>query len=265
MDFVAVSVRVPKSGSSSLSRILADAFAGARIFYLYNTLDPDSTISALQRWRYRRSLTRNLRRRYRTRDLAKVYAKISTEAANGDLIDGGHIDFATVRARVNRPLKMITLLRDPVERVRSEYNYARQAMGTKNIFNRFDAGVMPKIASRNDFSGFLDFLFEHREAYGNLASRYIGWNGKEDLAGYFARNVFHAGVLEDSERFAADLSKKIGKPLTFPQINRVKTPTATEITKSQRSRIEQIYPLDFTLYEWVQANKDSLSPSGGEG
>lgn len=253
MDFVAICIRIPKCGSSSLSRLLREAFAGRRTFYLYNTLDPDSSISALQRWRYRRSLSRNLRRRYRTTDQSKVYDTISNEAANGDLIDGGHIDFATAAANVKRPLRMITLLRDPAERSRSEYNYARQAMRSKNIFNSFDAGVMPKIASRHDFDGFLDFLFEHREAYGNLASQFVGWNGKDDLGDYFARNVFHAGVLEESDRFAEILSQKMERKLEFPHRNRVKMEIAIELTRAQRSRIEQIYPQDFALYEWVRA------------
>ncbi len=253
MDFVCVSVRVPKCGSSSLSRLLANAFAGARTFYLYNTLDPDGAFSPLQRWRYRRSLGRNLRKHYRTADQAEVYARIAREAANGDLIDGGHIDFASVAANVKRPLKMITLLRDPVERSRSEYNYARQAFGTKFFFNRFDAGVMPKVAGRRDFDGFLDFMLEYRERYGNLASRYVGWDGQEDLSAYFARNVFHSGVLEEPEHFAAGLSEKLGKPLSFPHVNRVESEIARDITPAQRSKIEQIYSNDFTLYEWVRA------------
>jgi len=252
MDFICVSVRVPKCGSSSLSRILAQAFAGRRTFFMYDTFNPDTAMSALQRLRFRRSQARNLFRRYRTGDAHKVFEIISREAANGDLIGGGHIDFQSVRANVKRPLKMVTLLRDPAARSLSEYNYARQSYANRNIFNRWDTGVMPKVAGARDFGGFLDFLFEHREAYGNLASRYVGWNGAEDLAGYFSRNVFHCGVLEESERFAAGLSEKMGKRLEFPHQNRLQREAAAEITRAQRSKIEQIYPLDFTLYEWVR-------------
>ena len=252
MDFICVSVRVPKSGSSSLSRLLADAFAGHRTFYLYDTFNADILASAFQRMRYRRSLARNLFRRYGTADQAKVYETILKEAMNGDLIDGGHIDFLSVTANVKRPLKQITLLRDPVERSRSEYNYALQSARSKNFFSRIDTGLMPKAAHTRDFDGFLDFLLEYRDAYNNLACRYIGWNGTDDLGDYFARNVFHAGVLEESDRFAAGLSKKMGKRLEFPHRNRVESESAGEVTRARRRKIEQIYPLDFKLYEWVR-------------
>jgi hypothetical protein len=253
MDFICVSVRIPKSGSSSLSRLLGDAFAGRRTFFMYDTLNPDIGMSRLQAMRYRRSQARNLFRRYRTGDVETVFAKISAEAANGDLIDGGHMDFASVQANVSRPLKMITLMRDPVARSRSEYNYARQSFSNRNIFNRWDTGVLPKVAGRRDFDGFLDFLLAHRDRYGNIASRFIGWDGTSDLAALFEANVFHAGVLEESARFAAGLSEKMGKPLSFPLSNRVES--AREITKAQRSKIEQICPLDFTLYEWVRTRR----------
>ena len=253
MNFIAVSVRIPKCGSSSLSRLLADAFEGHRTFYLYDTRNPDTEVSALQRLRYRRSLSRNLRRHYGISDQKKVYETIAREAANADLIDGGHIDFLGVCANVPRPLKMITLVRDPVERSRSEYNYARRSFASRNVFGRLDTGVMPKLAGTRDYDGFLDFLFEHRAIYGNLASRYIGWDGAANLSDYFLRHVFHAGALEESERFASELSEKMGKRLAFPHANRVENNAANPVTRAQRGRIEQIYPLDFTLYEWVRA------------
>ena len=42
-------LRIPKSGSQSLTRGLEAAFAGRHIFYVPNTLDPDSRVSRLSR------------------------------------------------------------------------------------------------------------------------------------------------------------------------------------------------------------------------
>lgn len=249
-DFIAVSVRVPKSGSESLRTLLAQAFSGQSTFFLPNTRDPDGELSWLQRLRGIRSRRKNLYRHYRVVDFASAYARIARDAQRGDLIDGGHIDFASVTANVARPLKIITLLREPYERSRSEYNYARASYFKKPAWGRLDAGIMPKAAARYDFDGFLDYLIEHRAQYENIASRYIGWDGMEDLAGYYARHVFHSGVLEDSEKFARALSQKMGVPLSFPHENRTVRAAANEITAAQRTRIEKLYPHDFVLYEW---------------
>ncbi len=252
IDCVCVCVRVPKSGSASLSEMLRAGFAGRRTFYMPNTLDPDATFSAFQRHRGARSRRRNLFKHYRSIGMEHVYRLIAREAKQGDLIDGGHIDFRTVSSRIPLRLKMITLVREPVARVLSEYNYSRQGYFKKPWFNRFDAGVLHKAAARLSFAGYLDFLIEHRELWGDIASTYVGWDGAEELSALFARNVFHAGVLEDSGRFAAGLSQKLGVPLALPHENRTGITATREVTAAERARIERLYARDFTLYQWVR-------------
>jgi Sulfotransferase domain len=251
---VLVCVRIPKSGSESLGRLVRDAFADRRRFYLPTTYDADGQISAFQRARFARSRLRNLLARYRVFDIADACEIIDAQAANGDLIEGGHIDFGAARAHIGRPLKMITLFRDPAQRSLSEYNYARQVYERRNPLRRFTAALMPKMAGTRDFDGFLDFMDEHRAVYGNIASRYIGWDGDEKLGSYFARNVFHAGLLEQRDRFARELSEKTGKPLAFPHENSTTRRTETAITAAQRAKIERIYARDITLYEWARIN-----------
>ena len=60
--------------------------------------------------------------------------------------------------------------------------------------------------------GYLDCLLERREAYGDLASRHLGWDGAQPLNLFFADKVFHAGVLEDAAGFAFGLA--IGRART---------------------------------------------------
>ena len=250
--FVCVCVRVPKSGSASLTAILKDGFAGRRTFLLPDMLAPDSTFSLLQRYRAGRSRLQNLWRDHRVLSLTKACEKITREAADGDLIDGGHIDFLRTQSRIHRRLKMITILRDPAARALSDYNYSRQGYFKKPWFNRFDAGILPKAAARYSFEGYLDFLTEYGGHYGNLASRYVGWNGFDDLALFFRRNVFHAGVLEKQQRFAQRLSEKLGRRLAFPHENRTGTVTALKITAAERAKIERLYARDFVLYDWMR-------------
>src|SRR5438552_6914299 len=144
--------------------------------------------------------------------MRSMWARIEREAQSGDLLMGGHVDFRTASAHLSRPLKIITLLREPIARARSEYDYMRRGYARKPRLKRFDASVLHKRAGRLDFDSYLDFLFAHRAVYGNIACQHFGWDGSEDLAQFFERNVFHCGVIERSEDFARRISDKLSRP-----------------------------------------------------
>jgi hypothetical protein len=246
-------VRVPKSGSASLMHGLAEAFAARSVFYLPNTLDPDSRVSRLQKLRFLRARLRNLHRNYHTVRMQSVWARINREAALGDLLMGGHADFRTVRANIAQPLKIITLLREPLARARSEYDYMRRGQLRKPPLRRLDSSVLHKVAGRYDFNSYLDYLFERRHIYGNIACQYLGWDGSEGIPNFFAHNVFHCGLLERSEAFADGLAAKLGRSFALPHENR-EPGLRPEITSAQRKKLEQIYQRDIELYEWVRGN-----------
>lgn len=248
-----ICIRVPKSGSASLMRGLAEAFAERRVFYLPNTLDPDSQVARLYRLRFWRARFQNLFRHYRSLSFDGVCARISREAARGDLLMGGHVDFRTAEIAIARPLRMITLLREPLARARSEYDYMRRSHRQKPQFNRFDASVLHKAAARYEFDSYLDYLFDLRHIYGDMASRYIGWDGREDISRFAASNVLQWGVLEESAEFAKALSEKLARPFSLPRENR-EAAERPPFTASVRARLEAIYPRDIELYEWVRRN-----------
>lgn len=250
-DFLLLCVRVPKSGSVSLMRGLAAALADKRVFYLPNTLDPDSRVSRLQRLRFYRARFQNLFRHYRHVSMRAACARIRREAAAGDLVMGGHIDLRTASRCIARPLRIITLLREPAARARSEYDHMRRGFLRKPWLNRFDASVLHKAAGRYDFDSYLDYLLAHRDVYGDIACQYMGWHAGEDVAQFFARNVFHCGVLERSDDFARGLSEKLGRPFALPHDNRVPGERKT-VTSSQRALLARIYPRDILLYDWVR-------------
>lgn len=253
MDFLCVSIRVPKSGSDSLTRLLTMAFANRRIFYLPTTLDRDGEISAMQRLRYHRSRVKNLVAHYWWPSLSHAYAVINREARAGDLIGGGHLDFPSVKAALKIPAKMIALLRDPVTRTISEYNYSRGIYFARAPFRRATVAILPSVAGRYDFDGYLDFVAEHGSIYGNPACRYTGWDGAEDLAAFCARNVFHIGILEQRQRFADSLAQKLATTLSFPHENRTERDIPLDITPERRAKIERIHARDLAFYEWVKA------------
>lgn len=246
-------VRVPKSGSVSLTRGLEEAFAARRIFHLPDTLDPDSRVSPIYRLRFLRSQRHNLKLHYRRTGIDAAFACIRSDAAPGDLVTGGHIDFRSASHGIGRPLKIITLLREPATRARSEYDYMRRGILKRPYLCRIDASVLHKAAGRYDFDSYLDYLFAHRAIYGDIACQYLGWDGSEDIADFFACNVFHCDVLEESERFARGLSEKLDRPFALPHENRLASDRAT-LTLAQRAKLEQIYPRDVALHRWVSVN-----------
>ena len=254
MDFLCVCVRIPKSGSTSLHFLLEAAFAGRQTFYVPHTLNLEREVSRFQDLRFLRSRARHLLARYGTPSMRKAFSIIAERARDGDLINGGHIDFPSVQRHLQRDARLITLFREPAARALSEYQWCRQGYLRGGPFRRLDSSIRHRAAGRYSFDGFLDFLVENRESYGNLAARYVGWDGEKPLERFFDEQVFHAGVLEKSERFERGLADKMGVQAGFPHRNCTGEPPPGEITRSQRSRIEQIYPRDFQLYEWQRAH-----------
>lgn len=256
MDFICLCVRVPKSGSSSLRQMLLEAFADRRTFYLPDTLDFAGRISATQRWQFRQSRIKHLLAHYGTLRMVGAYARINAQAANGDLIAGGHVDYLTARENIWQKLKIVTILRNPAERCRSEYNYARRNYFKKSALTRFDSKLLKIIAGRNTFVGYLDFLLDHQDVYGNIACTYLCWRGTETIAEYFRSNVFHSGVLEENDKFARGLSEKTGKKISFPHENPTVRAEEEEIKigAEERRRIERLYDRDLELYEWQRRN-----------
>ena len=109
---------------------------------------------------FARHASRILLLHYRTVRLSDALDIINARAANGDLIAGGHIDFPTARKNIGKKLKIITIFRNPFVRCASEYNYMRHNYNKRSVLTRFDSKLLPKIAGKYDFCGYLDFLLE---------------------------------------------------------------------------------------------------------
>lgn len=259
MDFVCLGIRVPKCGSSSLSYALSAAFADRRSFFLPDTLNLDGRHSWFQRLRALRSRRGGLAKHYGDPRLANALSVINAEARPGDLILGGHFDLDFARKALDLPVRAVALLRDPVARCVSEYNYSRQNHLSRGFFKRLDSKIQPKIAARYSLVGYLDYMIERREAYGDLASQYLAWDGQTPLAAHFQANVFHAGVLEHAATFVLGLSEKLGREVALPWANSTLERAAPTADAEARRRIETLYARDFELYEFVRAESEQLA------
>jgi hypothetical protein len=251
-DSVYLCVRIPKSGSVSMASAVTSAFLGRRIFYLPNTLELEGRLSRFQRFRYVRAQRRNLIAAYGTPNLDHAFDTIRSAIGGGDLIGGGHIDFPFVSRALFRPVKIITMMRNPYDRSLSEYRYARQKQLRKSCLARFDAHAVALTAAKYDFEGYLDFLAEHRNIYGDIASRYLGFDGV-DPAGFFQRHVFHAGILELAHDFSRGLAAKTGRRVGFPHLNKTDGWGRAELSHSAKRKIARLYERDFVIFEWLRA------------
>lgn len=246
-------VRVPKSGSTSLSRMLETAFEGRTRFYLPDTLRREAALSRWQAFRLKRSQTQNLMKRVGVASLPAALARIDQQARGGELILGGHSDQATVRDGLAAPVRFITLLRDPAARALSDYNYARAGFLKKKPWQRFDAHILAKMAARYDFAGFLDFQLDHREAFEDIACAFVGWEAGADLKDYLAANLWDWGVLEKADALAARIGERVGRPVAFGRHNATGRLEKAEVSAAERSRIDRLYSRDHQLYAAAEA------------
>lgn len=245
-------LRIPKSGSCSLERALARTLVCRKSFYVPNTLDMDGRLSRLQHLRFRRSQARNLMAHYQTRSLGHALRQIDRKSAPGDLLAGGHADFRTLSHHLSMPLKIVTILRNPFDRCRSEYHYSRCGFLRRSPLGRMDSGVLPRMAAKADFDSYIDFLFDHREIYGNIATAYIGLQPWDEIGRFFQRHIFHAGVLEENAAFSRVLGEKLGAEIEFPHLNVSGSDQHVVIGTRARRKIELLYARDFEIYEFIR-------------
>ena len=246
-------IRVPKSGSQSLARMIAEAFPDRTTFYLPDTMRREALISRWQAFRLWRSQTQNLQKHWKVLSLEAALAKIDAAAQSGDLVMGGHFDQPAVQSGLHRPVRSIVLLRDPAERARSDYNYARQGYLKKKPWQRFDAHLTAQIAGRYSFEGFLDYQLEHPQVFGDLACAFVGWLPGEPLQSVLP-TIWCWGVLEQADAFARRIGDLAGRPATLRQRNATQRVEQLDISVAERRRIDRLYARDQELYARCRAD-----------
>lgn len=241
-------MRIPKSGSISLTLMMKQAFEDRRFFELPTSLVGDMGDSPMQRLRACRSQSRHLLRRYRTLSMAKAIRTIEQLASDGDVIGGGHIDHTTF-CRFTCPVRYVVLFREPIARFVSEYNYSRAGYFKKKPWLRFDAALKAKLASQYSLEDYAQALSDRSEMFANIAAQYMGIQSVADIVPRFERNIFQAGAIEELAPFRKGLSAKTGH--VFPAIHTHHTAmkTETEVSPAARRQLERLFALDFEIYE----------------
>ena len=248
LKYLYILVRIPKSGSQTLRKMVHKSFVGSSHFSLPR-LDIDQNVD--------RSLTESFRRNRRLLKGMSAYGaltekgmwkKISAKAKSGDIISG-HI----ACGRADLPgwgLRYVTLMRDPIERMVSEYFYTREGYLKRQSVRKIYLKGRPEAAAKGSFSDYLEYLCFHKERYANPATAYVtGSRTHLDPFEFLKQNYFHFGVLEAVGTFAQQLAEKTNTEPSEFWVNKTKTRSKYELSDKDRELLGLLLDKDISLYE----------------
>lgn len=228
---------------------------------------PGAGVTLYERLRLKRRTLKGFWRGYGTLREAEVWKSISRRAKDGDIISG-HLCYDSPRLP-GWDLQCITLLRNPVDRLISEYNYFRQGyLERSGVQKSYVTGLL-HVAGTCGLSDYISYLHAHRRVFGNPAATYItGANAGQDPFDFLRRNYFHFGVLEEMEWFAMQLSQKLNRPVTSTWINKTRRTVDHQLSSSDQARLEELLDKDIPLYQavldFVRAGKAAQPVLGRE-
>jgi hypothetical protein len=245
-------IRVPKSGSTSLANMLRAALPDARVFSMPTDPAAHAHMPALERLRLARNRARALWRNYRALSLDAAWRKIAAEARAGDIVTG-HLRHGDARLP-GHALRHITLVRDPLARLLSQYNYSREGFARRGALRRWYHQGQVQAAARHDFSGYLAWLEDHRDAYADQAARFVyGDATVNDPIAFLRAHYFHIGRVENLDAFRAGLAARLGTSVPARHDNTSARRDATALAAADRPRFERLCARDLALYEAVRA------------
>jgi hypothetical protein len=201
---VVVYLRIPKTGSSSLARMLEDAFGATRSAEL-----PDRQVDALDcgpRRLHDRLRRWGMRRRDGLARAAGALAGRKDPLADALFLHGHHPLWARLPTG-RRPL-FITMTRDPIERFLSNYYFIRAKA------ERGGGSRLKQAALAGDPDGFASAVLRSPAAARlNGMCLYLAPSGRfEDARDALDEGVFAAAPLEEIAGFALLLAGALGLP-----------------------------------------------------
>lgn len=251
-DGILIFVEIPKSGSTSVSRMLRRQFDPTAILAFPRTIELDAELSAVQSARFKIKVMRTRMKVYNCLTQAQMQRVIANKEQEISLILG-HLHFQSLTLNHKRPL-YLTLMRNPYDRALSDYLYTRQRMA-KKTGRHFYQNARLKAAARYDFGSYLSFLMEHRDIYGNEACRYIvGDSSFRDAYECLRNEYFHYGTLEALDGFAAELADKLDlSEIPLHHENKtINRDHSSEMGAKERALIERLYDRDLDCWEHIR-------------
>lgn len=253
MKTVYVLICIPKSGSRSIENMFRNNFPESHIFGIppldINHLGPEGLTDAFRR---KRKLFKWGFRMHGVFTEKAMWAAIDRKTGNGDVVSG---HFAYDRAVLpSNDTRFITIMRNPVQRLISEYNYSRGEYLDRPAIRRVYMKGLVEVAGTKTFSDFLEYMFERKERYSNPASTYItGSQQCPDPFSFLKEHYFHFGLLERMDLFSAQLSNKLGINIPEEWKNKTRNKADIKLSDKDMERTNSLLGKDIELYERVRS------------
>jgi hypothetical protein len=201
-------IRIPKSGSRSLGAMVEKSLPASRHFKIPQlSVDTPEHLHPAEKFRARRRIVHGLLK-YRALNAEMMWKNVSTRAHDGDILSG-HMPYGTPQLPGWR-LHYITLLRDPIDRVISEYYYSRKGYLSRPSWRRFYHKGHAEVTGTQSFSDYVRYLAEHRPRYSNPTLKFVtGGNTCGNPLSFLKEHYFHFGILERMDLFATQLAEKL--------------------------------------------------------
>lgn len=205
-------VRIPKSGSRSLAKMVEKSLPSSHHFEIPQlNIDPTHKLHPAERFRARRRILRGLLK-FRALTTGTLWRNISRLAGDGDILSG-HMPYGTPQLP-GWKLEYITLLRDPVERVVSEYYYSRKGYLSRPHWRRMYHKGHAEVTGTRSFPEYLEYLCRDMKRFGNPSLKYVtGTDSHPAPLSFLKEHYLHFGILERMDLFTTQLAEKLEAPV----------------------------------------------------
>ncbi len=258
-------IHIRKTGGSSLGLQMAEALERQGVAGGYRRIKMQGLESYNTGWRRLHEEIRRRGQQMRDEAAAEIRRALGLPNLSMDTVTvaSGHVRVDSINVGRRTPL-MITLVREPVDRLVSEYFFTRDRV---DVATRAPGNEKKKRAATMSFEDYAEMLMERRDELPiNGQCEYFSRGGGFAAARKVIDDRFLlAGPTERMPRFAELLGAKLGIPLgETRRENRGKSrPPAFEVPARLRSRLEEALSEDCALYDHVRTEFAALSDRVG--
>lgn len=165
-------VRIRKSGSQSLVEMISKALPSQKI----HSMPPvppiaDTGIGLREDFRRVRRTKKRLYKLFRTVSFPAAWKILNDTAKEGEVVSG-HFMYGAPQLP-DWELRYITLVRNPVNRLYSEYRYCRQSYLERPAWRRWYLAERLKVVGKGSFSDYIGYLHSQGERFANPIVGYI--------------------------------------------------------------------------------------------
>lgn len=248
-------IRVPKCASTALREALVAAHPTFAALKLRSPMSYSWGQGFYGNLRLLKKERRMLWNNFRVLSYPAMWKKLAADNKIGRIISG-HIRYSEIKMDLSE-VRLVTLLRDPVDRFISEYNYSRNSYQNKGFLSQRLYTDERSYAGRYSLEDYVTYLETTSLSKHEYQLEYVvDLNFQGDPIEFMEKNYFCYGLVENMAAFKSDFLAKTGVELKLQNLNRSSGSSKVSISKSLRTRIETLCSKDIEFYNHI---KQSIS------